>query len=203
VLTSLSSHAQFRAIHKTSSTQISLLHLISIFGIHPELRASVRRRAFVSIMGRVGASVYADQAVEMQNADQKERNLGLSLLSSILFTRLLQPLNWVHRRWRAWAGASGPGEDGYRVSMVNDIHVLVDTFVRLIGTDLTIPSTTNHFWHTGTPHQSGPNSNLRDTRPWEWMWRVADGTSAGVRTTRRETWIHYFRRHVADHMFYQ
>ena len=52
----------FRAAGKNSSREISLLHLISIFGVHPELREYLRARAFVSETGRVGANITADRS---------------------------------------------------------------------------------------------------------------------------------------------
>ena len=42
----------YRTSHKTSSTQISLMHLISIFGTHPELRTYLRSRLFTSLTVR-------------------------------------------------------------------------------------------------------------------------------------------------------
>ena len=107
----------------------------------------------IPFVGRIGASVYADQSVEFQNEEQKERGLGRYLLSMLTFTRLLQPLLHVHRRYREWVGVRQPGEEGFRVGMVNEVEVLVKFFLENLGTDLRTSETTNPFWHTGTPKE--------------------------------------------------
>lgn len=81
---------KFRCAHKTSSAQISLLHLISIFGVHPELRAYLRSRLFVSLTPALGAAVGADKSLECMNDSQKEHNLTLP--ESLTFTFLVRNL---------------------------------------------------------------------------------------------------------------
>lgn len=192
----------FRAMHKTSSSQISLLHLVSVFGVHPALRRYVQQRAFVSVTGNVGATVYADQAVEAQNEEQKSRGIGRLLLAMLSFTRLLQPLMHVNRAWRQWCGAVDEGDHGFRVGMLNEVEVLVELFLRKCGTDLRRASPYNGFHHTGNPIDIlSPALATPDIRNWEWKWRVSYGQTHGERTESRETWDEWAERHIRDHSF--
>ena len=42
---------------------------------------------------------------------------------------------------------------------------------------------------------------MREHRPWEWIWRVASGDSAGHMTDRKEGWLAWVQRHTCEHMF--
>ena len=192
----------YRTSHKTSSTQISLMHLISIFGTHPELRAFIRRHMFVSQLGRVGASVYSGRAMEVGNEMQKERNLSSAVLDSLLFTQLLQPMMHVYRAWKAVTSTVEPGDIGFRANIVNEVEKLVEFFVTEVGTDLVTRTEMNSFWHTGQ-QRNMRGSDVRDSRPWEWIWQVAEGRSRGKGMAATESWWAYTQRHIRDHMFYQ
>ena len=155
------------------------------------------------LVGRIGASVYADQSVEFLNEEQKPRGLGRFLLSMLTFTRLLQPLLHVHRRYRAFVGIPEQADEGFRVGMVNEVEVLVKFFLEKLGTDLRTPDTKNPFWHTGIPKEWVAGAATQHVRPEEWMWRVADGRSRGERAGTREGWLPWVTRMVKDHMFYK
>ena len=90
----------FRAAHKTSSSEISLLHLVSCFGVHPELQQYVRDSAFCSLLGKIGASIPVDRAMEVGNFFQKLRAVGRSILQAMAFTSLLPALMHIHHRGR-------------------------------------------------------------------------------------------------------
>ena len=89
--------------------------------------------------------------------------------------------------------------------MIREVAVLVDLFKSKLGSNLRSPSDFNPFWHTGNPTNMR-SGNLKDARPWEWLWRVADGTSPGHHQLegprKLEAWDVWFRRHIKDHMFY-
>ena len=193
----------FRAAHKTSSTEISLLHLISVFGVHPELSQYVRDRAFCSILGNIGCTVPVDRCMEVGNLEQKLRAVGRSLLQALAFTTHLPALSWIHRRWKAYTGAPEPGLDGYRPAMANEIELLVSIFVSLSGTNLRARTSRNPYWHTGRPVNNAATTDFRNCKPWEWIWMVAMGRSAAIRSQTRETWVRWLRRHVTYHMFGQ
>ena len=191
----------FRTAHKTSSAQISLMHLISIFGTHPELRTHLRGRAFVSTLGNIGSSVGCDRSLEMQNDDQKARNTGHSVLNALHFGRLMQAMSWVTRRWRCVVGRSAAVDPGYRTSIVQEVEVLVALFLREVPTNLQVRTTVNTLWHTGRPRNMYAPGSLRECRPHEWIWAVCRGTSRGKLETRLEDFGRWFHRHIREHMF--
>ena len=95
-------------------------------------------------------------------------------------------------------------DSGVRASMVNEVDALVRLFEEKLGTDLRTYTTHNPFWFTGNPVDMRAQANLKQGRPWEWIWRVADGSSSGhLAGGRVEAWAHWARRHMRDHMFYQ
>ena len=77
---------------------------------------------------------------------------------------------------------------------------LQDEFKQQLGTDLTVFSPNNPFWHTGNavPLWTG---DFQTRRPWEWVWRVAEGRSVGKGRARHEPWDLHTRRFVFDHFF--
>jgi hypothetical protein len=70
----------------------------------------------------------------------------------------------------------------------------------VLGRDLTVRDPLNHMWHTGNavPLDTG---DFRMRRPWEWIWRVAFGTSAGKWRSRAETWLAFAHRMVTLNFF--
>jgi hypothetical protein len=203
---------KFRCAHKTSSSQISLLHLISIYGTHPELRSYLRKRLFVSLTGTVGGSVGTDESLEAQNEVQKERNVGPSLLQSLAFTALIQPMQYVYRHWKIAMGTLAASSTGVRPSMEHEIDALVRLFTAKAGTNLETYTILNHFWYTGNPVNMRAAANMKRGRPWEWIWSVATGRSSCLSrirddgrgpATRPEMWANWTERHIRDHMFSQ
>ena len=204
---------KFRCAHKTSSSQISLLHLISIFGTHPELRTYLRSRLFVSLTTNIGSAIGTDRSLECMNDMQKEVNVGPSLVQSLSHTLLIQPMQYVYRHWKIYMGSLSGSSTGIRVTMVNEVDVLVKLFEQKVGTDLQTFTAHSYLWHTGNGVKMRASSNLKKGRPWEWIWSVARGLSSCLKKTpitggdgpksSTETWVHWVERHIADHMFYQ
>ena len=197
---------QFRASHKTSASQISLMHLLSMFATHPLLNARLRAALTVSPRGVRGANVFSDRSLEFQNDTQKEQGEGGHLLDKLARTAELQPMAHVHRTYKLSQCQGEPGDDGARASMPNEVDHLVALFEEKLGVDLVTPTERNPFWHTGNPTQLDSGA-ARAARPWDFVWSVADGLAEGGGgerpTSRRESWLEYVRRHVRDHMFYQ
>ena len=200
---------KFRCAHKTSSSQISLLHLISIYGTHPELRSYLRSRLFTSLTPNVGAAVGTDKSLECMNEAQKRWNVVGSLLQSLTFTPLIQPMQWVYRQWKMAMGTLAGCSTGVRPSMENEVDVLVRLFEQLVGTDLETYTTHNNLWHTGSPVDMRAAPNLKKGRPFEWIWNVAYARSVCLQKGERETatqpemWVSWTERHIRNHMFFQ
>ena len=75
---------QYRATHKTKSQLISLIHLLSVYGTHPELRDWLHATQSAVL---VKTAQYLDRMLEKRNDVQKSRNTSrLHLLNSLHFT---------------------------------------------------------------------------------------------------------------------
>ena len=136
---------------------------------------------------------------------QKERNVGQSLLQSLAFTTLIQPMQHVYRRWKTAMGTYA-GDDGIRASMEHEVDALVRLFVAKVGVDLETYTTHNTFWYTGNPVNMRAAANMRRGRPWQLISGVMDGTCACLKKSdqhsRLETWAQWALRHICEHMFY-
>jgi hypothetical protein len=145
------------------------------------------------------------------NDVQKERNVGPSLLQSLGWTMLIQPMQHVYRRWKQVTGALRTGDDGLRASMLNEVDVLVAKLVELVGTDLETRTENNTMWYTGNPVNMRAAANMKYGRPFEWIWAVASGRSTCLRkgsdqsdqNRHTETWATWATRHIREHMFFQ
>lgn len=82
----------------------------------------------------------------------------------------------------------------------HDSNAIRQHLKKKLGTDLTVRMEKNPFWHTGVavPIMKG---DVRQRRPWVFMWRVALGMSKGYGRATFEMWVDYVRRFVRDHMF--
>ena len=63
--------------------------------------------------------------------------------------------------------------------MLNGAKLLQDKLVSVLGTDLTVQSDLNPFWHTGNPCSQAGDDDLLRTRPWKHLWNVAGGAANG------------------------
>ena len=123
---------EYRATHKTKSQVISLLHLVSIYGTHPELRPWLHASQSAVLLKY---AQYLDRLMEKRNDFTKERNTSrLSIFNSLHFTPLLPAMQHIRQTYRASQLPShAVGDDGVRPSMVNEINSLVRLFEEQIG----------------------------------------------------------------------
>ena len=65
--------------------------------------------------------------------------------------------------------------------MLNGAKKLQDKLTKVLGTDLTVPNELNPFWFTGNSCNMAcvGDRDLLRKKPWEYMWKVAAGTSGG------------------------
>ena len=92
-------------------------------------------------------------------------------------------------------GAEGPSLRSHRKQSSMPPRSVVDPLVQFFESKLGTDLEDSPFWHMRT-------GQLRSHRPWEWIWRVASGDSAGHGTDTRECWTDWVYRHIRDHMFY-
>ena len=99
----------------------------------------------------------------------------------------------------ATLGSSPEADDGYDRRVLNNALRLVERFVQECGTDLSVVTTDNSWWHTGNsvPLTSG---SAREMRPWDFFWAVLRGTSAG-KMAKAQTAYNYVEDHLQNHFF--
>ena len=58
-----------------------------------------------------------------------------------------------------------------RPSLLNGAERIRQELKKTLGTDLTVASNINHFWHSGPVDMANP-SNWQQKHPHKWMWAV-------------------------------
>ena len=147
--------------------------------------------------------MYTDRLLEYINKMQqgtKGDSSAKSFGHALDMTTLLRMMLHVRHAFDASEMGHEHSDDPLKPSQFVQARLLQDMFLRKCGRDLTIPHPDNPFWHTGSavPLAGG---DLRARRPWEWIWRVAEGRSRGKGRARLETWVDYVRRFVFEHFF--
>ena len=191
---------QYRCTHKTNSQTISIIHLLSMYATHPELRQWLWTTNSGTLLKY---AQYMDKIMEGRNDVQKVRTVGHSLMNALHFTPVQPAMQHVRSAYRATEFGVGKDDDGVRPSLVNEANELVRLFVDTIGDDLETYTEDNLFWHTGRPRGLRNDTNVREHRFWEFMQRVAAGTSVPPGRTRAKRWDKQVRETIAEHMFYQ
>ena len=192
-----------RTVHKTQEQKISLIALISFYCIHPALHLFKVTMCSLSLLGHFGANMAYDRVVEWVNARQSERSSSFhSFAGALHFTTRLQPMLHVDAAYSAAAlGRVGECDRGFDPRTVHQVQRLVDLFITKLGTDLTIPTPDNPFFHTGNAVPLATGSTM-ERRPWEYVWNVSRGASAGKNATPQSitAWVldhldhHFFKK---------
>ena len=194
---------QYRCTHKTKSQLISLIHLVSVYGTHPELREWLQSTQS-AVMVRVAA--YLDRLLEMRNDIQKSRNTSRKhILNSLHFTPVQPALQHVQSTWRTSqvSAHACEGITGVRASMINEVQAIVRLFVEKIGPDMVTPTTKSLLWHTGNPHEMMAGSvSIKESLPWEYVQRVATARSVGEGCGKAKWWHDAFRKLVQESLFW-
>jgi len=128
--------------------------------------------------------MFADRLVEFVNMLQKRRNSSHAAFQTALqFTPHLPALMHAHAAYEAAVLGASHAEDPIRPSTHHEVAVLVDEFVRLVGTDATVVEARNPFGATA--------------KPWDAMWRVAMGRAFGKDRAKLESVSEWASRHIA------
>ena len=69
------------------------------------------------------------------------------------------------------------------------------------GDDLETYTEENVLWHTGQPRNMRSDTNLKEHRFWEYIERVANGTSVPAGRKKAKRWDDQVRETISDHMF--
>ena len=90
-----------------------------------------------------------------------------------------------------------------RHSMPNEVDLLVKHFIDTIGTDMATYTEKNLFWHTGQGRNLRNDTNVKEHRFWEYMERVAAGTSIPDGTAKAKSWKDEVEDVIRNHMFWK
>ena len=190
-----------RCVHKPNESKINLISLVSFYCIHPALKLFKVAMCGVSLLGRLGSCMAFDRLIEWINFRQGQRNSTFQAFDrSLQYTPELQPMMHVDAAYTAATlGSSPEADDGYDRRVLNNALRLVERFVQECGTDLSVVTTDNSWWHTGNsvPLTSG---SAREMRPWDFFWAVLRGTSAG-KMAKAQTAYNYVEDHLQNHFF--
>ena len=194
----------FRSVaHKPVCTQVALIALLGFCCALPSLQTVLMVTVSLSMLGRMDSNMFVDRIMEYINKIQqgsKRSAHAASFGRALDLTTLLRAMIHVRHAFQAVETGEVESDDGVKESWLIMARMLQDELVRVLGRDLTVRDPLNHMWHTGNavPLDTG---DFRMRRPWEWIWRVAFGTSAGKWRSRAETWLAFAHRMVTLNFF--
>ena len=190
-----------RTVHKTQEKVVMVIALLGYYCIHPSLQLLKRTFCAISLLGRLGSCMGFDRLVEYINLRQSQRNSSFRAFDSALhYTPHLLPMLHVDAAYTAAvSGAEAGGDAGYDPRMIREVQRLVELFESKLGRDLTIPSSHNPWFHTGNAVRLDAGG-AQDYRPWEHIWRVESGQSAGDGLAAQSCAL-WLQDLLASHMF--
>ena len=183
--------------------QIALLGLLGFCCALPALQLVLAATFSISLLGRKSSNIYIDRLLEYINNIQQRTmrcHSAAAFARAQDLTTLLQSMLHVRHAFEAAETGAADGDDPITESMLVQARLLQDEFRRKLGTDLTQPVALNPFWHTGNAVACTGTDCMR-LRPWEFVWRVAEGASIGKSRGRAETWDYHIRRFLFSSFF--
>ena len=194
-------HMNRALAHKPVEVRILLQSLIAQSATHPKIAQTVTETAFFDWLG-TGQFQMADRAMEALNKVQNDRMSKFGAFEgAIEFTPHLKGLLHVMHALDAADNGEPSSSDPLRESMMNAADVIRADLKERLGTDLTIDDPTNKLYYTG----GAPNARTGPPishRPWEHLWRVAEGLALGVgRGGKPEKWSVYVDQFLEHHLW--
>lgn len=189
--------------HKPNKVQHLLIALLGFCSTLPAVQVVLQVTVSLSLLGRKGSNMYCDRLLEMVNNIQQGvqgSSSGASFRRACDLTTLLQSILHVRHAFQDHETGAAASDDPITPSMLVQARTLQQELRRLLGNDLTVPSPNNPFWHTGNPTPLDAGT-FHERRPWEWVWRTAEGRSAGKGRAGAERWDAYANRMLYDHYF--
>jgi hypothetical protein len=201
LLHAISFHMYRSTTHKVNCVLISLIALLSTCATHPVIADIVRACTSFSWTGAPGGLAFGDRCCELLNNYQGARDGKFAAFEKALqYTPDLAALLHVSQAWERAIYGDNAINDPVTQSLLNGALVVRNELRSKLGTDLTVPSTHNPFWHTGNPVCLAQGSE-RLNRPWDFRWSVAYGKAAGKGRTQTESYDAYVKRVMSDMMF--
>ena len=127
-----------------------MLALLGTEATHPKVAAVVKHHAFFNWLGRDGATVFRDRAIEMLHRAQSDRAGKYTNFDHALHhTPDMVALMHVMHAYDVLENGESSAVDPLRQSTINAAEAIRKDLVSTLGTDLTIPSPHNRLFHTG------------------------------------------------------
>lgn len=188
-------HCHRSLAEKFKSVLIAATTLMGYACLHPKLVPVVEQMSCISLLGKIWMAF--DRFLEYINLLQIKRGTAFrSFDSQLHFTEYLKPLVHVDAAWKEANGGTGI-DDGIPSFLLNDVSEMRRKLVATLGDDLTIVEPNNALWHTGNPVPLD-GDDYRERKPWEYLWQVAYGNSAG-RGRKRMSWNRWVASWIENH----
>ena len=189
--------------HKPVEARVLLIALLSTEATHPMISEVVKHLNFFSWLGRDGASVFSDKAIEMVHRFQSERAGKFTSFDHALHhSPEIVALMHVMHALDVLENGESSAVDPLRQSTINAAEVIRKDLVKTLGTDLTIPNPHNRLFFTSCSGPDTVNSNASCShRPVEWLWRVAEGRSTGPGRKSPESSNTYLDRFLTQRLW--
>lgn len=179
-----------------------LIALLSVEATHPKVAEAVKLSAFANIGGKDGCYMFKDRILEHIHRLQDERRGKFAAFESAL-EYAPELIGMMHVAYALEMAENGESElhDPLRQSHLNGAEQVRKDLVKKLGTDLTVQDDTNPLYKTGGQPNMRKAKNVCSHRPWEFIWRVADGISAGVGREKPERWDAWVDRFLNKHLW--
>ena len=144
--------------------------------------------------------MFGDRVLEWTNYLQERRDGKFAAFDkAIHYTPQMAALLHVTQAWEARGGHSHL-DDPVTQPLLNAAKQVRDQLRRTLGSDLTVATDQNPFWHTGNSVKMDSTS-VRSHRPWLDVERVAHGAVAGKGRAHAESYDTHVRRMLNDQLF--
>ena len=107
----------------------------------------------------------------------------------------------VSQAWDVITKGDSPLHDPVTQSPLNGAEAVRAELRSVLGTDLTVRTEMNPFWHTGHPVKLRGGTNEREYRPWDDVRKVAAGLRAGKQRGHAQAWKPYVQHVIDDLLF--
>lgn len=190
-------HMHRSTTHKVNCVLITLLALLSTTAVDPAIADIVKATTSLSITGDV--LIFGDRGLEYLNLLQDMRDGKFAAFErAIHYSPQIAALLHVSQAWEVLQNGDSRLHDPVTQALLNGANAVCSELVAKLGTDLTVPSDVNPFWHTGNTVKAGTG---RSHQPWEDFYRVAKGIVAGKGRRYPAHYASYVQRVLAEHLF--
>ena len=122
--------------------------------------------------------------------------------NALHYTPTIEAMLHAALAWEAAEKGESALNDPVTQALLNGAAIVRKQLFSKLGSDLTVTSDVNPFWHTGNPVKVC-KKNIRSHQPWEDLRRVADGRVPGKdrSTNMCEHWSAFTTRVMRDQLF--